>query len=295
MSDIFKKSFKELMPGTKPDSFAQALLGAEFSSWAFISNKKLVKNKTSKTNLKQTGNSDAELSEKRVVLDSLNQFTQKIKSEGRKSLEFPGGRVEIKEDSQKESMKEIVLKDSFENLGLYLSSIDNKQKHSFSSRLDKLLEQKNIDVMFLSDSLQLEPLYQAPHENFDELRYLFKEDTAILLSRMISAMKLTRSSFVLSAIEVEGEESKSYLHEIALLKPKYVITLGARSTHALLELNDRLSHIHGKFFQRKVIAQSSSHEFSVMPLFHPEFLRINPNMKKTAWVDMQKVMNRISN
>ena len=31
----------------------------------------------------------------------------------------------------------------------------------------------------------------------------------------------------------------------------------------------------------------------MVPIFHPDFLKINPKMKRTAWDDLQKVMRMI--
>ena len=49
------------------------------------------------------------------------------------------------------------------------------------------------------------------------------------------------------------------------------------------------SNIHGQFFEK----QYGDTAFSLMPVFHPDFLVINPNMKRTAWADLQKVMERV--
>ncbi|HLW56502.1 MAG TPA: hypothetical protein VKY27_03900, partial [Bacteriovoracaceae bacterium] len=70
-------------------------------------------------------------------------------------------------------------------------------------------------------------------------------------------------------------------------RPLVIITLGAKATSAVLKTNDRLAQVHGQFFNRKLI---DSYEVQVVPLFHPNIIETNQNMKKTAWIDMQKIM-----
>lgn len=58
----------------------------------------------------------------------------------------------------------------------------------------------------------------------------------------------------------------------------------------ILKSNDRLSLVHGEFFTRKIGDETS---IQVVPLFHPSIIETNQNMKKTAWVDMQKIMKHL--
>jgi uracil-DNA glycosylase family 4 len=67
-----------------------------------------------------------------------------------------------------------------------------------------------------------------------------------------------------------------------------VVTLGAFASNLLLEGQERLSKIHGNFFPRSF---SDNFHTQIVPLFHPNFLLINPSMKKSAWMDMQKIMD----
>jgi len=54
---------------------------------------------------------------------------------------------------------------------------------------------------------------------------------------------------------------------------------------------DRLATIHGEIVDLSLkLIQDQAYFFNMMPLFHPQILLINPNMKKTAWADMQKAM-----
>ncbi len=124
-----------------------------------------------------------------------------------------------------------------------------------------------------------------------------------LLGKMISAMKLSGSEFKRFSLEVDLEEvsdleenlqfpnsaTLNLLNCISECQPKVVVSLGATVTNILLGKREKLSTIHGQFFEKK----ANNWSYVLMPVFHPEFLIINPNMKRTAWSDLQKVMERV--
>ena len=137
---------------------------------------------------------------------------------------------------------------------------------------------------------------------------LFVGDTFIgegddLLGKMIAAMKLTDLEFYRYQMEEELDSvvdltknleapslaTQRLLKVIAEKRPKVVVSLGATVTNILLGRREKLSAIHGQFFEKK----EDACVYSLMPIFHPDFLIINPNMKRTAWIDLQKVMERI--
>ncbi len=124
-----------------------------------------------------------------------------------------------------------------------------------------------------------------------------------LLGKMISAMKLKDNEFFRYPLESDLEdvedlagnlenpspETAKLLAVIAEKRPKVVVSLGATITNILLGKREKLSGIHGQFFEKK----TGDCNYSLMPIFHPDFLIINPNMKRTAWIDLQKVMERV--
>lgn len=142
---------------------------------------------------------------------------------------------------------------------------------------------------------------------------LFVGDTYVqekgedLLGKMIAAMKLTKGEFnrVLFDESLEdifdlsgnlftpGPATLDLFNTIKKFKPAVVVTLGATVTNILLGKREKLSGIHGQFFEKSITVEDGSHQYSIMPIFHPDFLMINPNMKRTAWIDLQKVMERI--
>ncbi|MFL5786168.1 MAG: uracil-DNA glycosylase family protein, partial [Bacteriovoracaceae bacterium] len=109
---------------------------------------------------------------------------------------------------------------------------------------------------------------------------------------MILAMKLDPSEVMIYPVEKTDETDLSgEVVRIALyLNPEVMITLGAKATQKILKSNDRLSLIHGQFFERKVENQGV---LQIVPLYHPSILETNVSMKKTTWTDMQKIMKHL--
>ena len=124
-----------------------------------------------------------------------------------------------------------------------------------------------------------------------------------LLAKMIGAMKFSEQEYQRFLFDegLENVEDLAFnlenpnlatknLRAIILKhKPKIVVSLGATTTNILLGRREKLSAIHGQFLDVLV----EDFEFSMVPIFHPDFLIINPNMKRTAWIDLQKVMERV--
>lgn len=131
----------------------------------------------------------------------------------------------------------------------------------------------------------------------------FSGDGEDLLGKMIGAMKLSGSEFgrfpmdealddvsnLAQNLEEPSAATQLLLNAIVLKRPKVVVSLGATVTNILLGKREKLSTIHGQFYEKRI----GDCVYSLMPLFHPDFLNINPNMKRTAWIDLQKVMERV--
>ena len=166
-----------------------------------------------------------------------------------------------------------------------------------------MLKEQGVDILFLGN---------YPKEGAKSLSCSFNKAERELLEKMAGAMSLkngfaiSRSLKLISGektddlfemsqngrVENQEEWLNPFLKEIELFKPQFVIPLGAVPTNLLLEKRERLSQVHGKFFPRGFkLSNGTTHNVLVCPIFHPEFLLINPNMKRTAWMDLQKVMS----
>lgn len=152
---------------------------------------------------------------------------------------------------------------------------------------------KPISVLFLAD---------APKNAEASARNPLGGESGELMLKMIAAMKLGENDFAISLLsrclpkpeapQVKMQEyCRAHLdRELSYLRPKVVVAMGAQAMLALLGEGIRLAESHGQFFEKKVQSAQSSWKGQVVPLFHPEYLLINPAMKKAAWTDLQKIM-----
>jgi hypothetical protein len=173
-------------------------------------------------------------------------------------------------------------------------------------KLDNSREQQSVIVP--EQTSKTESIIPAIFNSNFKTKVLFVGDTyngseEDLLGKMIIAMKLGQDEFVrlqldndlLNISDVEKNQENPDISYIKLIDsiethaPLFVISLGAVVTNLLVGKKEKMSGIHGKFFKLK----ANSFEFQLMPLFHPDFLLINPNMKRTAWIDLQNIMQSL--
>jgi len=119
-----------------------------------------------------------------------------------------------------------------------------------------------------------------------------------LLTKIIEAMNLSRDDvYISNTVKCRPpanrtplpDESKTcinalLLHEIAIVQPLVICTLGATATRALLGNDIRISDVRGKFIQLD--------RFSVLPTYHPAYLLRNPSAKVHVWNDMKQIMDK---
>lgn len=76
------------------------------------------------------------------------------------------------------------------------------------------------------------------------------------------------------------------LREIAVVRPKIIVVLGATAAQNLLETNVPIGKLRGRF-----------HEYfgvKVMPTFHPAYLLRDPHKKREVWEDMKIVRDYLN-
>ncbi len=106
-----------------------------------------------------------------------------------------------------------------------------------------------------------------------------------LLDKMAHAIGLSDSQY--SACFTED-----YLAVIAEHRPQIVVGLGVLVNQVLLANKEKLASMRGREYPLSLVDQNDQeHRFLLTPLFHPDFLLINPNMKKMAWEDLQRIQN----
>jgi DNA polymerase len=83
------------------------------------------------------------------------------------------------------------------------------------------------------------------------------------------------------------------MRQIAAIKPKVVVALGATAAKNLLAMNSSLADLRGRFFD---FMPAGAHADSSWPgarlavTYHPAYLLRDPRQKGEAWKDLQMVM-----
>ena len=119
-----------------------------------------------------------------------------------------------------------------------------------------------------------------------------------LLDKMIVAMGFQRDDvYIANVIKCRPPQNRNpeddeilacspFLKaQIQSIRPKIIVTLGKFATQYLCETQIPITKIRGQFRDYQGIP--------VMPTFHPAFLLRNPEMKRPAWEDLQKVMQAL--
>jgi len=144
----------------------------------------------------------------------------------------------------------------------------------------------NADLMFVGE---------APGRDEDIQGEPFVGRAGQLLTDIIKAMKLTRDQvYIANVIKCrppenrnpeadELDECRPYIkRQIALIRPKVIVTLGRFALQSLTEKGYSISAVRGQWLEVDGV--------KVMPTYHPAYLLRNPAAKKDVWNDMKKVM-----
>jgi DNA polymerase len=73
--------------------------------------------------------------------------------------------------------------------------------------------------------------------------------------------------------------------QIDLVRPAVLVALGKFAAQFLLETEEPISRLRGRW--------GSRHGIPVMPTYHPSFLLRQPDRKKEAWEDLQQVLFKL--
>ena len=127
-----------------------------------------------------------------------------------------------------------------------------------------------------------------------------------LLNNMIKAMGLRREDVYIANIvkcrppgnrTPERDEcdtcSPFLMRQIAVIKPKVIVALGAVAAKNLLAINAPMSDLRGRWYDFKpagVRSDSSWPGARLAVTYHPAFLLRDPRQKGEAWKDLQMVM-----
>jgi len=138
---------------------------------------------------------------------------------------------------------------------------------------------------------------EAPGADEDAQGRPFVGRAGKLLTKMIQAMGFQREEVFIANIckcrppdnrkpePAEMEACIPYLKgQIALLRPRVIVCLGATATEGLLGLTG-ISRVRGTWHTFEGI--------DAMPTFHPSYLLRKPGAKHDTWADLKAVLERI--
>ena len=147
----------------------------------------------------------------------------------------------------------------------------------------------NADLMFIGE---------APGADEDIQGEPFVGRAGQLLNNMIKAMGIQREDVYIANIikcrppnnrTPERDECETcspfLMRQIAAIKPKVIVALGAVAAKTLLAINAPMSEFRGRWFDFRGTKLAVT--------YHPAFLLRDPRQKKEAWKDLQMVMKEL--
>jgi uracil-DNA glycosylase len=157
------------------------------------------------------------------------------------------------------------------------------------------------DLMFVGE---------GPGADEDQQGEPFVGRAGQLLNNMIKAMGITREQVYIANVvkcrpprnrTPEREECETcspfLMRQIAVIKPKVVVALGAVAAKTLLAMNSSMAQLRGRFYDFKPAGVRSSDPkwdgCKLAVTYHPAFLLRDPRQKGEAWKDLQMVMREL--
>lgn len=147
------------------------------------------------------------------------------------------------------------------------------------------------DILFIGE---------GPGEDEDKQGLAFVGRAGQMLTRLITRMGYTRDEvFIANIIKCRPPNNRKPMPEemeaclpflkaqIAVLKPKVIVTLGATALEGLIPTQ-------GKIFITRMRGKWLSYEdIPLMPTFHPSYLLRNQSAMWDVWNDMQEVLKHL--
>src|SRR6202162_985452 len=164
----------------------------------------------------------------------------------------------------------------------------------------KLHEQGRKQIVFGVGNARAELMFvgEGPGADEDAQGEPFVGRAGQLLNNMIKAMGLRREDVYIANIvkcrppgnrQPERDECETcspfLMRQIAAIKPKAMVALGAVAAKTLLAINAPMSEFRGRWFDFRGTKLAVT--------YHPAFLLRDPRQKKETWKDLQMVMKEL--
>jgi uracil-DNA glycosylase len=161
----------------------------------------------------------------------------------------------------------------------------------------RLHEQGRKQIVFGVGNPQARLMFigEAPGADEDQQGEPFVGRAGQLLNNMIKAMGLRREDVYIANIikcrppgnrTPERDECETcspfLMRQIAVIKPKVIVALGAVAAKTLLAVNAPMSELRGHWYDFRGTKLAVT--------YHPAFLLRDPRQKKESWKDLQRVM-----
>jgi uracil-DNA glycosylase len=157
------------------------------------------------------------------------------------------------------------------------------------------------DLMFVGE---------GPGADEDQQGEPFVGRAGQLLNNMIKAMGITREQVYIANVvkcrppgnrTPEREECETcspfLMRQIAAIKPRVIVALGAVAAKNLLAMSASMAQLRGRFYDFKPAGVRSSDPnwggCKLAVTYHPAFLLRDPRQKGEAWKDLQMVMREL--
>ena len=145
---------------------------------------------------------------------------------------------------------------------------------------------------------------EAPGKTEDKLQKPFVGRAGRLLDDLLRRVSLDRTKvYITNVVNYRQDKNrkpsteeinvfkKLLFKHIEIIKPKFVLLLGATATEAVLDHIGPLSQVRGKWKNIKIIKSY----FNILTTFHPAFLLRKPDQIKTVLRDLNKLKKKLIN
>ncbi|CAN2040349.1 uracil-DNA glycosylase [Candidatus Magnetomoraceae bacterium gMMP-15] len=230
-----------------------------------------------------------------MIIEDIKNYLLFLKEHGCEKLELSEDSLELIK-SWKNPNK---IKFKPENSQTYINTLKSlKTKIQGCKRCNLYKNRKNIVFGAGNPHARLVFIGKGPDFEEDKEGIPFVGPAGQLLTKIIHAINQTRESVYLCNIikcliknsDPGPDEIKACLpfleKQLAVIKPKFICTLGNIASQALLGSKQDISSLRGHFHNYKGI--------QVMPTYHPAFLLNNEHKKRDVWEDMQKLMKKMN-
>lgn len=145
---------------------------------------------------------------------------------------------------------------------------------------------------------------EAPGADEDRIGIPFVGRSGHLLDKMLAAIGIDRTQCYIcnilpwrppgnrTPLDSEVAVCLPFLkRQIDLISPDYIVTLGGSAANSLLDINESISRLRGKWLD---YAKADGTTAKVLASFHPAYLLRTPGQKSKSWADFLRLYKAIN-